>query len=210
MLRQRYRFVYGTDPQYGNRGLQFKDSGFDYASKAQISHDILEHLKRDCSLEDEYRAFGAIIWLRGEPGYFHDWKTHISGSIVDMWRHVHARRKNLPSIAPRRIGGIDADLDSLMNRAVEAARKAFVLDADDANMFAAFRKDLPRIRNLIRSGYRKARQRYGHIGQRKMKNLSVKISRIADEAVRACEFEGQEVDIIIDWKSLTVRYQLRP
>jgi hypothetical protein len=210
MLRRRYRFVYGIDSEYGKRGLQFKDSGFDYGSKEQISHDILEHLKRNRSLEDEYRAFGAIIWLRGEPGYFPDWKSHISASIVDMWRYVYDRHKILPSISPRRIGGIDADLDSLMNRAIEVARKAFVRDADDAGMFIAFKKDLPLIRNLIRSGYRKARQRYGHIGQRKMKNLSKKISSVAEEAVQACEFEGQEVDIIIDWKSLTARFQVLP
>ena len=210
MVRRRYRFVYGTDPEYGNKGLKFKDCSFNYVSGEHIAHDILEHFRRDASVEDEYRAFGAIIWLRGEPGYFRDWESHISASIADIWRHMYTRDENLADIAPRRIGGIDADLDSLMSRALEAARKAYVRDGVSSNVFADFKKNLPRIRNLIRSGYRKARQKYGRIGQRQMKNLSDELSRVADQAERACKSEGQEVDIMIDWKKLTVTYLVVP
>ena len=210
MLRGRYRFVFGTDPKYGRQGLKLKGSRHHYGSKHLVSHDIFEHFKRDGTLEDEYRAFGAIIWIRGEPGYFRDWESHISRSIVDMWRHVYLRRKSLPDIAPRRFGAIDPDIDYLMNRAIEVAEKALAQDADGTRMFAHFKKNLPRIRNLIRSGYREARQKYGHIGQCQMNNLYDAVSKVADQAERACEFAGQEVDIIINWKSLTVRYQLLP
>jgi hypothetical protein len=210
MLRGRYRFVYGTDSKYGRKGLKLNGSGLHYGSKHLVSHDIFEHFKRDGTLEDEYRAFGAIIWLRGEPGYFRDWESHISRSIVDMWRHLYIRQKSLPYIAPRRFGAIDPDLDYLMNRAKEVAEKALEQDADGTKMFAHFKKNLPRIRNLIRSGYREARQKYGHIGQCQMNNLYDEVSRVADQAERACEFEGQEVDIIINWKSLTVGYQVLP
>lgn len=210
MLRGRYRFVYGTDPKCGRKGLKLEGSGLYYGSKHLVSHDIFEHFKRDGTLEDEYRAFGAIIWLRGEPGYFRDWESHISRSIVDIWRHLYIRQKSLPYIAPRRFGAIDPDLDYLMNRAKEVAEKALEQDADGTKMFAHFKKNLPRIRNLIRSGYREARQIYGHIGQCQMNNLYDEVSRVADQAERACEFEGQEVDIIINWKSLTVGYQVLP
>jgi hypothetical protein len=210
MLRGRYRFVYGTDPKYGRTGLKLKGSGLYYGSKHLISHDIFEHFKRDGTLEDEYRAFGAIIWLRGEPGYFRDWESHISRSIVDIWRYLYIRQKSLPDVAPRRFGAIDPDLDYLMNRSIEVAEKALVQDADGTKMIAHFKKDLPRIRNLIRIGYREARQKYGHIGQCRMNNLYDEVSGVADQAERACEVEGQEVDIIIDWKSLTVRYQVLP
>jgi hypothetical protein len=210
MLRDRYRFVYGTDPKYGRKGLKLKGSGLHYGSKHLVSHDTFEHFKRDGTLEDEYRAFGAIIWIRGEPGYFRDWESHISRSIVDMWRHLYIRQKSLPYIAPRRFGAIDPDLDYLMNRAKEVAEKALEQDADGTKMFAHFKKNLSRIRNLIRSGYREARQKYGHIGQCQMNNLYDEVSRVADQAERACEFEGQEVDIIINWKSLTVGYQVLP
>jgi hypothetical protein len=210
MLRGRYRFVYGTDPKHGGRGLKLKGSRHHYGSKHLVSHDIFEHFKRDGTLEDEYRALGAIIWIRGEPGYFRDWESHISRTIVDMWRHLYIRQKSLPHTAPRQFGAIEPDLDLLMNRAIEVAEKASVHFADGAKMFAHFKKNLPRIRNLIRSGYGEARQKYGHLGQCQMNNLYDEVSRVAYQAERACEFEGQEVDIIINWKSLTVRYQVLP
>ena len=208
MLRGRYRFVYGNDPKYGRKGLKLKGSGHHYGSRHLVSHDIFEHFRRDGTLEDEYRAFGAIIWMRGEPGYFPDWESHISHSIVDMWRHLYLRQKNLPVMTARRSDAIDPDLDDLMNRALELAGKAVVQHAGAAKMLAHFKKNLPRMRNLIRSGYHEARQKYGRIGPRQMNDLYDEVSRVADQAERTCGFEGQEVDIFINWKTLTARFRV--
>lgn len=60
-------FEWGEDEEYGNEGWKPMQEGFNVVSDFGMAHDILEHSPSDTgTLADEIRAFGAMLFIRGE------------------------------------------------------------------------------------------------------------------------------------------------
>lgn len=78
-------FEWREDREFGHDGWILKGfPNFNASGGQGIAHDTLEHFKKgDGSLAHEMLAFGAIIFIRGETGWFEsrNFRATAAGSL---------------------------------------------------------------------------------------------------------------------------------
>jgi hypothetical protein len=62
-----------------------KDAAIDPGQGITVSHDILEHIVDDIGgAEGELMALGALLWIRGESGWFYNQMRMAYRSVTDI------------------------------------------------------------------------------------------------------------------------------
>lgn len=157
-----------------------------------VAHDLLEHLDgidKIGDLEDELRALGALMYVRG---WSYDWGRYSVGEVIasdlsflfDQMDQDFLQRK-----VPRTCR-LDDEVEQEIETALREAHKEFVYAEIKGNWWKDY---APRIRAQLRIGYRKARQRYaGHATW----NAFDAIEAAANEMIR----ESGEDSFIKEWR----------
>lgn len=197
-------FEYREDPEFGSLGWVPKGAprAFNSGDGVLVAHDILEHRPNtSASWEDELMALGAMIFVRGEQGYFSrqyvsGWDRNMSVDLARCFEFLNWQDKKLKPLRTVTIDGIDDDIDS----AIQMARKEA-----DCKSTAYDRKAM---KSWLRFGYRHAKRRYNNNGGRAC-NL---FTQIAEESNRFAEYaqEGlDELKVSVSVKNWTAKIELK-
>jgi hypothetical protein len=156
-------FNWTLSQEYGEYGW-LEDNApdtFEPARARVLAHDILEHLpcfNRYTGWANELLALGAMIFIRGEPGYFCQnkiwekrWEIHLGADLSMMLeRLTYDKDVKIPYLKANRLDNeLEEYLDIAINTAIEHAAEVTKLPID-RNIIKAY----------LRKGYRKARQVY--------------------------------------------------
>lgn len=172
MKRHKVELVWGEDKEFGTFGwLPKLNPSFNAMQGFGVAHDVMEHTDLiSGSMEEEMKAFGAMLYIRGEGGWW--WNSmntspasNMRGDIAGFSRDVFfAKDYGCVLGKPKRTLRIDHEWD--IQEIVDQSWRALRQELDDAD-WRAFRHMNPRWReNLagwIRRGYRECVKRYkGH------------------------------------------------
>ncbi|GAC1605836.1 MAG: hypothetical protein NVS3B3_04490 [Aquirhabdus sp.] len=161
-------FEWREDQEFGGEGWILKGfPNFNASTGRGIAHDTLEHFKGgDGSLADEMLAFGAMLHIRGESGWFESLPTidnrleaqmgfDIARFLQELrWGNVYLRKP------PRTYRLKDADLEYALYDIVNEGVKVANCERDeDAEMFQPGFATANMI-HWMRVGYRKAIRRF--------------------------------------------------
>ena len=110
-------FVWDANPHRGYMGWRpANQPGFDAGQAYHVAHDMVEHLhQNDSSLEEEMRAFGVTLYLRGETGYW-------SEALPEFRKHDewHVDRMTSEMLSSDMLGFLETD-ERLLSGPVEYA-----------------------------------------------------------------------------------------
>ena len=122
-------FVWAYDDEYGLYGWILKDSPSNYnvGSGMMVAHDCLEHVPNpDSSWEDELRALGAAMFIRGMTGFLgnkHNTKEEtLSSDFANCFRFFVCGDREIKQPPKVRIG--DA-VSIALKKSVELAIKEY-------------------------------------------------------------------------------------
>ncbi len=168
-------FEWGEDEEYGWWGWIPKGFPEFNAGKGMlVAHDVLEHFTDDSgTLEAEIRALGAMVFIRGEGGYFwNKGSIHGPGKNLgaDLAKFYDELSDGMHSCydefsMPPRTCRLDTEGDYIIEEALEEAKKLFRLEQEynrnDNPIDLKEPKEWERkMRGWLRIGYRKAVKRY--------------------------------------------------
>lgn len=166
-------FEWREDTEFGDWGWIPK--GFPHFNAGQpmtIAHDVLEHQDRDDgSLAHELRAFGAMIHVRGEGGWFarreslhDDWISNADFDLAEhmrKYRHHEGQEARMWQPPPTRALA-DQDIEDQIRRALERAVDLANREFGDNEPYE-LGPTTDMMRGWMRIGYRNALRRYaGH------------------------------------------------
>lgn len=188
---------------------------------AGVAADLLEYLPDyDGTLAAEYEAVGAMLYVRGESGYFENhrgdplWKP-LYRRIVQLLDCSNGGETAHSAMAgpEREARALGARVALSIDKAVEEAkaRQIQALAMENGEVSEAMVKEYDRefdlIRRYIRSGYRKAQRRYYLQGLEKVRDMFERIERrVADVSRRACEDESLYIFVAIPSSRLIIQY----
>ncbi|MDY7537572.1 hypothetical protein QN372_00265 [Undibacterium sp. RTI2.1] len=161
-------FEWRENREYGEEGWILKGfPNFNASSGRGVAHDTLEHFKDgDGSLADEMMAFGAMLHIRGESGWFASLPTRDNRLDKQMGFDIarflqELRSGNVDLRKPPRTYRLkDADLESdLFNIIKEGVKEANQGRDNDAEIFQPGLVTDKMI-HWMRVGYRKALKRF--------------------------------------------------
>ena len=127
-----------------------------------VAHDVLEHFKPTTyskdSWEDELLALGAMVYVRGEQGYFHsmyhpDWKKHLESDISMVLEFVSTTRKLKPCRS-RDVYSTREDMYDVVFNAWKYLDTEYIVPTDQLNL----------ITHYLVKGYNLANRRYHDAG----------------------------------------------
>lgn len=182
-----YKFKIAKNDEYGFVGLQptwLNRNQSDPVRGMGIAHDILEHTPKDVC---EFQATGAIIWLRGNGGYFAQ-RVGISDPVenaasdftllANYWHY-----NMLPD--PGRTTRVEADDDTLrdiIQRGVKLLREEG-WRAEDTRVFCS-EENRRRMLGWMRKGYRACAKRWRAFDPCHMSYVFQVIEKAADEFLK--------------------------
>lgn len=167
-------FKYDLDEDYGMSGwMPEAQPDFNANEPNGVAHDVLDHHDlRDGSVEGELRAFGAMLFSRGETGHMArsdafgrpaDWHMgYALGSVLrDKWASWQLEL-TIPNAGQRALGDDAEELLRLtVQRAIKSLREEADYKDDEEDDFESFvfacQEALPR---YMRFGYRQVQRRF--------------------------------------------------
>ena len=186
-----------------------------------VAADLLECLPDyDGSLAAEYEATGAMLYVRGESGYFEQhrgepiWKPVYRRMIRLFECLTEVEEVNSPEDGPsREARGLGARAARSIDKALAEAKARHIQAVAVQNggvpraLMDEFDREFDLMRLYIRSGYRKAQRRYYLQGLERVREMFERIERrVADVSRRAAEQESLYVFVAIPSSRLIIRY----
>lgn len=176
MRRHKVELVWGEDEEYGTYGWVPKvNPKFNAMQGFGVAHDVMEHTDLvSGSLEEEMLAFGAMLYIRGEGGWW--WNSmnpsaayQMKDDIAQFTRDTFYQKGMGCVLAkPKRTLHIDheSDIEEIVASAWRAVRAEFEYDPEDFRAFRHHNLDYrKRLAGWIRRGYQECKRRYmGHKG----------------------------------------------
>jgi hypothetical protein len=199
----RYVFDYAEHQEGGWNGWRPKwIPGADPLGALVVPHDILEHGRGDSgSIADELIAFGRMLYIRAEGGYWHrlndvhGWAGHTQAEFVDFVNQV-GQGKEWPSIADPRISkkpleDWESEIQKFCTGISDFIRREFSDDEFSVDDYFS-PVQLKAMAGLFRYGYRDAQKRYPNSDE-----TAVLFRRIEVEAERIGKFAELGDQLII-------------
>jgi len=207
-------FVCKMHDDYGMLGLVLKGHpGFEPLQGLTCTHDILEHFPEDTGeLHEEFLAFGAMLYGRGEGGYFNRGRYTIAENMAaDFFSIInYAMQHNKVLIdCPGRVhapNGYYFDCEDFE----KLGRKA-ILDelGDSLDMFDQI-STKPKIRRFVHQacrwicrGFYKAKVRYRNQSSYLITEMFREYEKKIDNILKNI-IEGTEVEVTIDFTNEVV------
>jgi hypothetical protein len=174
MKRHKVELVWGEDQEHGGFGWIPKlNPSFNAMRGFGVAHDVMEHTDLiSGSLEEEMLAFGAMLYIRGEGGWWWDSMnssiaSNMRGDIAQFSRDVFYQKDYGCVLGkPKRTLRIDHewDIEEIVRQAWRALRDEFEYEAEDWRAFQHYNPDYrKRLAGWIRRGYQECVRRYkGH------------------------------------------------
>jgi len=173
-----------------------------------VAHDMLEHFTNTtCSWEDELLALGAMIYVRGEYGYFTsnrcnpEWEVHLASDLLQVMGFV-SNNRHLHDVKVRDTNGVGEGID----HAIAIAYSSMLAErmyAEDAYNIAVIKQQIPLIRKWLIKGYNKANARYRN-GFANTGMLFCEIEKGLSNPVY--QIEGSKTTVIVNLKRGTVKF----
>lgn len=168
-IRREFSWVTGHEV-YGNGWRPTECPDFDPVLTFGVAHDAMEHFKLDGTIEEEARAFGAILWGRHFGGWWHrsnSFRTDFCDVMHDDLAKFVAESGSVqlpPPTRPLKNGEAEEQLIRCVCRARPALHDdwapVFGYDTERADI------DLASYLGWMRIGYRMAQRRWGrHMSQ---------------------------------------------
>ncbi len=220
--KRTYSFVSGKNPIDGNMGWRpvdlagSKKVAFDPVAPIMCVHDMMEHFPgEEYAPHNEYRAQGAMLWLRFEGGFFRDDSevTNVVEPAFGMLFHHIAKKKLVTRVVPEaKVKHIELPektefaLAALVTEAAAFARNRFYSDSRKSDR-ARILTSLHRGVLWMRLGYHAAAERYKGLNQKRL----AKLFKSTVEQVRnpnRVETSTQTLRITMDYAKYTARVQL--
>lgn len=164
-IRREFQWVTSSEHDLGPGWRDVKTHEFDPARTFGIAHDVLEHFDQSGTIEEEARAFGAILWGRGQSSWWATNNPHASrysfGEVMgDECMESMARAGVIKPVGalPLDFPEYEDEIDSLLRnakRALEGYAESYSYDTSRAN------EDLRNFANWVRIGFRRAERRWG-------------------------------------------------
>lgn len=213
----KYTLVTKKDAEYGNMGFYFEGTqyteGMTAASEGMlIAHDLIEHsdVRKIGTIGDELKALGAIWYVRGQFGELRRDRTgsnysiseNIACEIVNMGRmFVQDNRKfHAPIPIVRTCGGI-----TYIEETIEDARRLLRSELDEEYRGSKrINEYLDAARQFMIKGWQDAGRRYKRIGANGANTLFWKIAKEADRYVKEIEWDGEEFELNVIYKTKKV------
>lgn len=201
MRRLKAEFVWGTDQEIGDDGWIPKGNpSFNSMRGMGVAHDTMEHADLTSgSLEEEMMAFGAMLYIRGEGGYW--WNAYnpdpanqMSGDIAKFARDVFWERGVVLGKPKRclRLDDNEEDIQRIVDAAWKSLRSEFEYDEPDA--WRDFRQKNPefkkRLAGWLRQGWWRCLRRYNKAKAYHLRDVFVAIEKRVD-AIRYAEHDEE-------------------
>lgn len=162
-------FVYGEDPEYGGDGWIPKlMPKFNASQGLGVAHDSMEHFNVAAgTLEEEILAFGSMLYMRVETGWFYQqgtWRSAgdiLGGDLANFLRERWYAGEMLRSVKgrPRHL---DDDMETELDSIIDETKRQLRGELDDD--WEDFKRDTidvwNRLRRWMRQGYWQAKLRY--------------------------------------------------
>jgi len=191
-------FRRAENDEYGENGWLMKGAPSTYMpiGGMGVAHDLLEHRRNDeGSVRDELLAFGAMLYVRGEGGYWNrnasrlEPGEHLGGEMAnDLGIKYEGIERGIPD--PGRTLRLEDDVEEWIEQAIRGCRSEIKehlsgwhtgdapFSGDQINEF------LDRARGWLRRGYRMARRRYKNIDVCVLSHLFAEIEKKADHLLK--------------------------
>lgn len=199
-----------TEDNYGNLGFLPVNAPamFNAGDGRIVAHDMLEHFQNTtCTWEDELLALGAMIYVRGEYGYFTsnrhnpEWEVHLAADLLQVMGFV-SNNRYLREVKVRDTNGVGEGIDHAI-----AIAYSSMLDerkyGEDAYNLEVIKHQLPLIRKWLIKGYNKANARYRK-GFANTGMLFCEIEKGLSNPVY--KIEGSKTTVIVNLKRGTVKF----
>ena len=163
-------FVYGEDPEYGGDGwIPKKMPKFNASQGLGVAHDAMEHFDVTAgTLEEEILAFGAMLYMRVETGWFYQQSNYYrrAGDILGGDLAIFLRERWYQGEMLRSVKGRPRHLDECMEQEldtiIEETRRQLRGELDED--WSQFQRDTidvwNRLRQWMRQGYWQCKRRY--------------------------------------------------
>lgn len=180
---------------------------FDPSSGLGVAHDVLEHARRDPgTIESEFQAFGAIVWLRGESGWFYEHRPHASdiawqmaSDFMQQAEYLDGEGRKLHPAPKTRPLAYDGAED-MVQRCVTKGLALIRSEHEDGYLHGLI--DRESAVSYMRMGYRAAERRLGDsFGAA---SLFDRISEGADRHLKNAE-PGMELTLRVDTRAFRVQ-----
>lgn len=168
-----------------------------------IAHDTLEHHSAtDTSIEAEWRAFGAMLYLRAEPDYWKMYGQHtakyndpafqMSGDVA-RFIHESIESERRPA-DPGRTLPLSDDLEATLADICNLARTELLHDMDISREVAEH--DLKVVVGWMRRGYRQAARRWGMDDWRRAEMFNEMARRVDELGYEHLEGTTMSISIV--------------
>lgn len=199
--------------EYGFNG--WKPSWFpngDPATGMGVAHDVLEHsLSTDGTLNEEMRAMGAGLFIRGGGGYFSGrhhsvsrWHQNVSADFPDHIRRFQDETHTWVTAPPKGKGTREIDDWAEEELALFPRNLRELIEAEDYLDFPEWMLDSLHMDWIIRwarVGYRWAQRRYGCPAEACY--MFQRIEKRADELLKHAEQGLTELCVKVELKTMT-------
>lgn len=208
-----YRFRKEEHPEHGSEGWLLIGGPSTYypLSGMGIAHDIMEHRWGDKgTIEEELMALGAMLYIRGEGGYWA--KTYnpnpgyaLSGDYSDLFIQFNG----MDGIEnPGRTVRASNEVEYWIDTSFKHGRTHVLESFDDPTLMQTPLDDFfSRARGWLRKGYRAAQKRYRGIPYWRLVDCFEQIQERADELLRNAE-SFEQLHVRFEQKTAEVKIYL--
>lgn len=198
-------FAYGTDNNGSEGWIVKSQPDFDAVGGLGVAHDSMEHFDTAAgTLEEEILAFGSMLYIRVESGWFH-YNNNFSAAknmASDLARFIYERWSSGDCLRP--VKGRPRHLDECLEHDIEETIREtrrllgseFEYDREDS--YAEFNRQnayvYERLKGWMRQGYWKAKRRYRDASTF---DLAECFTQIRDKVEKLTKYaqEGEELEI---------------
>ena len=174
MRRHKVELVWGEDQELGSFGwIPKHNPSFNAMQGFGVAHDVMEHTDLlSGTLEEEMLAFGAMLYIRGEGGW---WWNSMNASPASNMKYDIAKfshdvfyQKDYGCVLgkPKRTLHIDNedDIQAIVEQSWRALRAEFEYEPEDWRAFTHHNPNWRKnVAGWIRRGYQECKRRYlGH------------------------------------------------
>jgi hypothetical protein len=208
-------FICQEHEDYGMNGLVLKDHPtFEPLQGMTVAHDILEHYPKDSGeLHEEFMAIGAMLYGRGEGGYFAGRSSSVEDNCVaDLTNIIHYASSHNKELKPCTFKVVAPDTscfdcDTYEELGVQHIQNEFSDRLEYYDIISTNEKIEEFVNQACRwicRGYYKAKDRYRNTDSYTLTELFRNCEQQIDNELKSL-IVGQEVKVTINLVNATVR-----
>lgn len=202
-------FDWREDKEFGEDGWIMKNQpDFNISNGRGIAHDTLEHFPgKYGSLADEMLAFGSMVYMRAETGWFAQHTNlsnpadHLCSDLRQFILDVHYTDDRSIELAPKTYR-LNDDTEEIISESFAKAIKECNDRRDEGDELYKSNDTTKAMAAFIRVGYRKASRRWSrHNDAYSVSYLFDRIAKTVDEKHKRGEF-GDELHVKVNTRTL--------